>query len=262
MKRKTTSKRRTMKGKLRTTWRMKAPGDLGMETNNEGTFYYKENEKGELEYHRSNGPAIVRNPDNGANRYRAREEWWVDGKLHRLNGPALISADGTENWYLNGKRHREGGPAIENEKIKEWWMFGKRHRLDGPATVIPGDEKMWWVDGKLHREDGPAIEKEDGTKYWYINGEHHREDGPAIEYANGTKYWFRNGVLHRLDGPAVDIENGLKEWYINGKRYSEENFERERQRIYKNLLLTNYAMVKTGITNTEPIKRIQYYSTR
>ena len=33
--------------------------------------------------------------------------------------------DGTKEWYLNGKLHREDGPAIEwRDGDKEWWIKG------------------------------------------------------------------------------------------------------------------------------------------
>ena len=43
-------------------------------------------------------------------------------------------ADGDKSWYLNGKRHREDGPAIEDaDGDKFWYLNGKQHREDGPA---------------------------------------------------------------------------------------------------------------------------------
>ena len=33
---------------------------------------------------------------------------------------------GTKKWYLNGKLHREDGPAVERSNgTKEWWLNGK-----------------------------------------------------------------------------------------------------------------------------------------
>ena len=58
-------------------------------TNNEGTFYY------------------------------------LDGKLHRNDGPAVIRKD-YESWYKNDQLHREDGPAVEyTNGTKEWWLNGK-----------------------------------------------------------------------------------------------------------------------------------------
>lgn len=33
--------------------------------------------------------------------------WWVDGKLHRTTGPAVIYPDGSKVWYLNGRELSE-----------------------------------------------------------------------------------------------------------------------------------------------------------
>jgi hypothetical protein len=75
-------------------------------------------------------------------------EWYLDGKLHRVDGPALEWDDGTKEWWLNGKLHREDGPAIERPNgIKEWWLNGMRHRVDGPAIEWVGGVKEWYLDG-------------------------------------------------------------------------------------------------------------------
>lgn len=68
--------------------------------------------------------------------------------LHRSDGPAIESSNGSKYWYLNGKIHREDGPAIESSN----------------------GSKSWYLDGKLHRSDGPAVEEADGYKEWYIDG--------------------------------------------------------------------------------------------
>jgi hypothetical protein len=31
------------------------------------------------------------------------KQWYLNGKLHRVDGPALEYADGTKYWYLNNK---------------------------------------------------------------------------------------------------------------------------------------------------------------
>ena len=38
--------------------------------------------------------------------------YYLNGKLHREDGPAVIYPDGRICYYLNGKYHREDGPAI------------------------------------------------------------------------------------------------------------------------------------------------------
>lgn len=53
--------------------------------------------------------------------------WWLRGRLHREDGPAIKWPDGSRVWYLYGNIHRETGPAVE-------WSNGTR---------------MWYVDGKI-----------------------------------------------------------------------------------------------------------------
>lgn len=58
--------------------------------------------------------------------------------------------DGVKEWYLNGKPHREDGPAIEHKNgSKEWYINGKRHREDGPAIEDSDGTKEWWLNGEL-----------------------------------------------------------------------------------------------------------------
>jgi hypothetical protein len=75
-------------------------------------------------------------------------EWRLDGKLHRINGPAQTYPDGSTKWFKHGVIHRVGGPAIEDAN----------------------GHKVWYQNGHLHREDGPAIEYINGTFAWYIEG--------------------------------------------------------------------------------------------
>jgi hypothetical protein len=83
-----------------------------------------------------------------------------------------VYANGNKRWYLNGKLHREDGPAIEYANgEKRWYINDKHHREDGPAIEYVNGEKHWYVNDKLHREDGPAVERYDGTKFWFLNGE-------------------------------------------------------------------------------------------
>ena len=84
---------------------------------------------------------------------------------------------GTKEWYLNGKLHREDGPAIEYETgTKCWYLNSKRHREDGPAIELADGSKFWYLNNQLHREDGPAIEYEDGDKEWWVHGEEVTEE--------------------------------------------------------------------------------------
>jgi hypothetical protein len=87
------------------------------------------------------------------------------GELHRLDGPAFISLDGSKIWCQNGLYHR----------------------LDGPAVEMAGGTNYWYQNDLLHRLDGPAIIRAEGTNEWFQNGLRHRFDGPAIDHTQGPK---------------------------------------------------------------------------
>lgn len=54
------------------------------------------------------------------------KSWFLDGKLHREDGPAVEYANGRKCWCLNGKRHREDGPAVEwSNGDKSWFLNGE-----------------------------------------------------------------------------------------------------------------------------------------
>jgi len=54
----------------------------------------------------------------------------LNGKLHRTYGPAIEGSNGHKEWWVDGKRHLSDGPAIEWEECKEWWVDGKLHRTE------------------------------------------------------------------------------------------------------------------------------------
>jgi len=74
------------------------------------------------------------------------------GRLHRLDGPAIIYSNGYEGWCVNGNYHRHDGPARTwVDGSQEWYLNGLLHRLDGPARVWT-ISKDWCVDGKFVSE--------------------------------------------------------------------------------------------------------------
>ena len=105
-----------------------------------------------------------------------------------------IRIDGSQFWYLNGQLHRTDGPAeIWFDRTQFWWLNGQRHRADGPAVIYDDGSQFWYLNGQLHRTDGPAEIWYDGSQFWWLNGKLHREDGPAVFYPNGTQRWYLNG---------------------------------------------------------------------
>ena len=74
-----------------------------------------------------------------------------------------IDKYGTKRWYVNGKPHRIDGPAVESfNGYKEWRVNGLYHRLDGPAIEWPDGGKTWYVNDK--KISGPLKLLKHGTK--------------------------------------------------------------------------------------------------
>lgn len=86
--------------------------------------------------------------------------WYLNGELHREDGPACEYANGNKFWYLNGKYHREDGPACEwADGAKYWYLNGKELTEDEfnktiktkpakakPAKESPLEENYWVID--------------------------------------------------------------------------------------------------------------------
>jgi hypothetical protein len=172
--------------------------------------------------HREDGPAIER--------VNGDKEWYLNDKLHRENGPAVEFANGEKWWFLNGeglkpakkntvkiKKLPNGGELQEYANAKFWYLNKNLHRENAPAINYSDGTRLWHLYGKLHRVDGPAKESPNGYKEWWLKGKLHRVDGPAQEYPDGTKLWYLHGKYSRKDGPAIKYANGDEYWYLNGK---------------------------------------------
>ena len=87
-----------------------------------------------------------------------------------------VHNNGIKCWYLNGNLHREDGPAVEyGNGDRYWYIDGKYHREDGPACEYINGGKFWYINGKKLTEEefnnrnkascnGKVIEV-DGKKY-------------------------------------------------------------------------------------------------
>jgi hypothetical protein len=145
------------------------------------------------------------------------------GLRHRLDGPAWVGANGRLEYWVDGAIHRLGGPAIIDNGNERWMNDGVLDRKDGPAITLANGTREWWVNGVRHRHDGPAIyNRFVGIEEWYFDGKHHRDGGPALTYADGYQEWRVHGDLHRTDGPALVHPNGTREWHLFGRKVSEE----------------------------------------
>lgn len=162
--------------------------------------------------------------------------------IHRKSKPAHIRSDGLKIWMYEGKLHRINGPAIihliykkgfrtKGDKwdyqncTKLWYLNGYSHRIGKPAKEFTSGTKIWYSNGKIHRENDPAIIKKNGDKEWYLNGLLHRENGPAVIEEN-LEIWFNKGKIHRNNGPAkiyyIDGKIASVAWYKNGFIYRED----------------------------------------
>ena len=67
----------------------------------------------------------------------------------------LCRESGMDVWYLNGLIHREDGPAvIWDDGTKMWYKRSRLHREDGPAVVYDDGEKEWWIEAvNLSKEE-------------------------------------------------------------------------------------------------------------
>lgn len=107
------------------------------------------------------GPPYIKKDTYGGTRLKNSVFYYKDPEykiLHREDGPAQIwtmktNEPPTTAWWVNGKRHRIGGPAYENGLGDvEWFVDNVRHREDGPAvTRVNGTKatKTWWINGIL-----------------------------------------------------------------------------------------------------------------
>lgn len=146
----------------------------------------------------------------------------VDGRLHREDGPALITvfADGTrrEEFHVHGRLvHgelgiRERGP---DGQLVEYFYSDQRRGCWREIETAPNGAsyEKHLKDFKLHREDGPAsIDRQpDGSfneEYLLDGNVGPRADGGpnyVIGNADGTRIelWTdTDGLAHREDGPA------------------------------------------------------------
>ena len=81
------------------------------------------------------------------------KRWYVDGKLHREDGPACEYPTGDKTWYRNGKRHREDGPAVEWADGTRFWYLNDEEltQIQFMARTKSCDGKVITIDGKQYQ---------------------------------------------------------------------------------------------------------------
>jgi len=114
--------------------------------------------------------------------------------------------DNCTEWFLNGVLHRENGPAVEwLNGDKSWYKEGELHRDDGPACESVNGSKYWYKEGKRHRLDGPACESVNGFKFWYIEGEMYTEENfnKKIKEMNQPSC---DGTIVEIEGKRFELK--------------------------------------------------------
>lgn len=94
----------------------------------------------------------------------------LGGVPHCVDGPAIITQDRIE-YRLQGKLHRLDGPAVETNKgDKFYYLNGMLHRIDGAAVEAADGHREYYQHNLRHRDNGPAIEYINGDVAYYRQG--------------------------------------------------------------------------------------------
>ena len=67
--------------------------------------------------------------------------WYLNGELHREDGPAIEKVNGDNYWYLNGELHREDGPAIEYVDGNKYWYLDDIRYTEAEFNAMLNPEK-------------------------------------------------------------------------------------------------------------------------
>ena len=110
---------------------------------NDGTKHWYINGK-QLSQHQFNN----RNGDFGV-KHSTLDEILKKFNIGQIEGKCFIRYKGIELYYLNGKLHREDGPAVCGDGDKEWYLNGKLHREDGPAIIGNTGWEYHYINGEF-----------------------------------------------------------------------------------------------------------------
>lgn len=189
-----------------------------------------------------------------------------DRKIHRDDdAPALIEyfSDGRlkkEEYYSNGKKHRLNKPASikyrKNGSLlhKMYFLNGKKHSFGDVSASThyfsngnPISESFC-KNGKYHRENGPAYIHyyENGThrlNTYHMEGKKHRENDLPAEIS-----FFENGEIQAIRFYIKDIHKR-----INSEKAVNISFHRNGEVNYK-----IYTNSKGKQTSSDPFRKPYY----
>jgi hypothetical protein len=113
---------------------------------------------------------------------------------------------GDQEWFLNGKRHRTDGPAVieaGGEGIVRWFNNGYLHREDGPASKAPNGAKGWYLKDKLIVYTSPD---DFSTPPEFIEA-----GGKEWDWKNDP--WNKRDNTIKMDFGGVDLDNFIPEQF-------------------------------------------------
>lgn len=215
------------------------PTEHSFEVNEQGRkCWYKKwrNEAGEL--HCTFGPAVIK---YHANRRPHIKEYYVDGKRHRTNGPAVETRDAqgrltSELFYHNGLQVIQAPSVIHdtgNGRILRIWLdkHDNYHNASNrPAVELVRKtkkgvcvlERKYYLHGQLHGAEGrPAVIVYNNKghlvyKSWYEFGVHSR-----TEYYNKKREVIpAGGVPRQCPDCVVEDKNSHEKWLCHKCKYN------------------------------------------
>ena len=132
-----------------------------------------------------------------------------------------VYADGSKSWYLNGKLHREDGPAVESaDGDKYWWLNGKKvteEEVMGKQSQESALEELYRLGQEMDASDNvnspshynqAGIECIDAIKASLGDGYQDYCKGNVMKYL--WRYKYKNGI--------EDLKKA--QWYLNSMIYS------------------------------------------
>lgn len=151
-------------------------------------------------------------------------EWRkADGTLHRnpAEGPAVVCMDGSERFYVDGELHRMDGPAVIDiaNQVEKWYRHGELGRLGAKPAV---DD----TSPVPYRE----TDKKTGVVTWAIINPtdegptklRHNRWAPAVVHPDGTEECWVIGQRHCVNGrPAISSPDGATRHFVFGDEVAE-----------------------------------------
>lgn len=151
------------------------------------------------------------------------EAWYnIDGKRHRLDGPALIRGENDIRYFIDGNQYSE---EEYPNKVKEYIVSSLISKTKKTPQFTIKFEGETLVGDEAPTKDKEQWFRNAECKRCFLNGELHCSTGPAVVYFNGIRAWYQHGVLSRFDGPAVETNDGHDSFYIDGVEYTKEEFD-------------------------------------